>query len=411
MSETLARLQRRLERYEIFIVIAVLLIAVLISWFMIDRLFLDVSSFVEPFSPPDGALAPDNLPAFSAAGEFYSLRYSVPISVISALVGGAIGLLLTYFAMKAAGRQGDVAILEFVEERISALRKLMPKTINAYMAIFQAANRSRTELSRRVIDAMTNAIDNGNYPDTPAGYRDFLEKDRAAAAFRQHFDRLCEALASLSDRLADLREDGFVRAYAERRVRNATAERAPLLYLDKHLPDEIALAEWRIHTDFEALLASLSRWAGQADRADAFNAYVGLPPEETTLEYVGATLARFRLPVKSPVPMQDGEIVAYHFNMGAAALLWALQVFSLEDGDIVDVFQSVFAGRAHALRDYLNELPVYRGATQKWMEGVNLQFENLNRLIYVEIRQGDTRVHAFYDPAVHGAIDPANLDA
>lgn len=153
------------------------------------------------------------------------------VAVLSGLVGGAAVLILTYFGTKAARRQGDVQLLEFVDERTKSVAKVQHGLIQCLKNLNVRANTLDEIIpeNRRALIEALSADDN-------QGIGDIVETQPQFEELRAQTERYAEAAVQLAKLTRQAGADRYSEAFAEQRLRAAGPEENPCLVMQEALP-------------------------------------------------------------------------------------------------------------------------------------------------------------------------------
>lgn len=364
-----ARFVRRLEQYEAKLALGLLIAAAAVSVFWVARLWAEAGAFIEAYGA-GAAFEPtlaEALSAYSAAGDFLNLRFGVSVAVVSGVLGGAIALILTYFAMKAARRQGDIQLLEFVEERTRSLRKLQPLLTGALKSL-----NVPTNLLIEKLDDVRRAAIQVQRESPELSLSEIIENDDRFAEYRALVDAYQVCVDGLAQITVQAGEDHYVEAFAQRRVRNASPAENPFLFLQKTLPlfsragmldDYVEIA-----SDLSDLLERIRYLTKVTKPFEPILAYEACLEKYTTLTFAGALLHHQTVDLSRIEDVREGDIIDVSVNYGAALLIWLVRILHVNNDDIIGLYRDLFASRAGTLAEYLNAVPIYAGATDSWLE-------------------------------------------
>jgi len=351
--------------------------------------------------------------AYNAAAALLNFQYGLPVAAVGAFVGFVASLVAAYFGYLVTSRQGDVQILEFVENRVRP-------SINHHQALTAAIEdllisgaRGR-RLAEDVLEFMRtrgprteHVADKG--PRDVGGLDDeatIRELDRRADEF---LDDLTKAGARFQLALEEILVDIYSSLFCTRQLASTDQTKRPLTYLASKAPK---LAKMRPHSFGETIPELADNIAGLSAATHAnelFYAYDALPSDHNDVDYIGAVLLS---PEVAPPHLHrhgDRYICRFRLNMGAAYILAAAQC--IPDKKIVsDVFQSIFSSRSRVTKEFIKTAIPKREALgfPRTFRSVDESFSNLNRLVIVDVLDGDqtsTSYHPeFYDPTLHGEI-------
>ena len=358
------------------------------------------------------------LAAFSAAGEFFSLVYGLPLALASAAISGVIA----YLASKIAERQGDVEILKFIDAKTQPSILIFRRLVAAIGKVFEAGNDAR-----EVGVLLLGRIDDEGGPDKSPLY-DLLKQSA------KHFHTLEDAQAfvmgvedpdhrgdlattymvlsaiqqtidDLAARFQEVKDDTYASIFARQRFESLRDDERPLAWLRRQLPPGAPLDPRAFAPDMPSLLRNLHNCAAVTSALELPGATLSVPDDNYTVDYLGYVLQPYTLRPKYLVRAGELLIGAYRFNIGAAYILSVAQYVPNKE-TFASVFEQLFMGRSKIAMNLLDLAVVDErdSISPSMLHTLKPCLEDLNRLIMVDIFDGKGFRSAFYNPDLHGPI-------
>lgn len=416
MRTPLQRLLAWFERYELVFMIGIPVTALCASVYLVLRLWGASEGFVAGLdvSIDEAQGFSDIIAAYSAAGDFYNLRFGVSVAVASGVFGSAIALVLTYFATKAARRQGDVQLLEFVDSRIADIRRLQPLLSKALKELNVPTNwfmGNIDEVRMRVIQIRRAA------GSPPPRVSDILLREPDFETYRDQTETFIQRAANLSQVTQDVANNGYVEALMFRRTEAATSETNPFLYMFENFPMSAELTKSGIgyykscSEDPYESLNRLSELSEMTRISEPFFAEDACNDSYSTIYLAGAIIHHSSVEIMDMDDAEEGQVVEVTFNFGAALLIWLFSILRVSNEDIVGLYSDLFKSRADALKRYLESVPVYPGASHSWMARYHNVFSDFSPLISVTYMNNGIPCSVPYDASRFPGLDQAVHDA
>jgi hypothetical protein len=358
------------------------------------------------------------LEAYSAAGSFFSLAYGLPLALASAAISGVIA----YLAAKIAERQGDVEILKFVDAKTQPSTLVYRRLTATVAQVFAAGNEAR-EVGLLLLDR----IDREGGPGTSALY-DLLEQSaepfqrpEGAEAFIQGIQdpdhKACLRLAysaltdihngiyDLSARFEELKDDMYASIFARSRFDGVPDKMRPLAWLRDRVPPNAPIGDQVFKQDMPSLVRNLAGCAAVTRALELPGAALSVPDGNYTVDYLGYVPQPYTLRPKYLVQAGDLLIGAYRFNIGAAYILSITQYVPNKD-TFASIFEHLFMGRSKVAMNFLDLAIVDErdSISPSMLHTLKPCLEDLNRLIMVDIFDGEGFRPVFYNPDLHGPI-------
>lgn len=358
------------------------------------------------------------LDAFSAAGEFFSLVYGLPLALASAAISGVIA----YLASKIAERQGDVEILKFIDAKTQPSILIFRQLVAAIGKVFGAGNEAR-EIGMLLLDRIN---DEGGPERSPlyellkqsadhfhtledaqkfvAAVEDPDHRGDLAIAYRALVD-IQQQIDDLSARFQDVKDDMYASIFARQRFESLRDDERPLAWLRRQIPPGAPLDQRAFAPDMPSLLRNLQNCAAVTSALELPGATLSVPDDNYTVDYLGYVLQPYTL--RPTYLVQAGKLLigAYRFNIGAAYILSVVQYVPNKE-TFASVFEQLFMGRSKIAMNLLDLAIVDErdSISPSMLHTLKPCLDDLNRLIMVDIFDGRGFRSAFYNPDLHGPI-------
>ncbi len=397
---------RWLERHETTLAAVILAIAMAASLILVLILWDRAGGLIRSYVPEDPS-SPDAieaLAAYSAAGDYYDLIFGVSVAMLSGIVGGVAVLVLTYFGTKAARRQGDVQLLEFVDERTKSIANIQLALLESLKNLNAKSNLSLDRI-RSDREALINKFD----ANKDIGLDELIETDPDFEDLKAVTLQYIEAAHEFADLTTRAGSDRYSEAFAEQRSQTDDHTKNPFLYIQNALPryseNRIPYGLTSISRSTSSILEEIQRLAKLTKPKEMILAYEACPDTFRTLLFSGAVLFHHKIDLMAVEEARDDDIIDVSINYGGALLLWAIRLLHVSNADIIKLYQQIFTGRAGTLTNYLSAVPLYPIEEQAWMEDFFEKTSDFNDLIVVYVMRGGVPASEPYDPARHPHLD------
>ena len=405
MQRLRARL-RWLERHETTIAIILLAIAMAGSVILVFILWDRAGDLISEYAPSDpsspGAI--EALGAYSAAGDYYNLIFGGSVAMLSGIVGGAAILVLTYFGTKAARRQGDVQLLEFVDERTRSIAEVQAKLLEGIRNLNGKSNAA-LEGIHEYRDDLINKLGE----DEDRNLDEIIETEPEFEDLKRVTAEYIKAATDLSEVTQKAGSDRYSEAFAEQRAASNASNNNPFHFIKSALPKYSATEVPRIFNtasqNVSEILEQIRRLSDLTTPKEMVLAWEACPDTFRTLHFAGAVLLHHKIELMDVEDARNGDVIDVSVNFGGALLLWAIHLLHVTNDDIIRLYQKIFAGRADTLTHYLSAIPLYPREDQAWMQGLFKNHSSFNELIVVYVMRDGVPASEPYDPSRHANID------
>lgn len=372
--------------------------------------------------------------AVNASATFLSYKFGVPVSAVGVLVGLATTLLAAYVGWVLASRQGDIQILEFVEQRLRVSVKANRTMVRALGDMVKCGEKS-LDLAKRIVDKLI-AQPSTTTGTTSAVYRaqdlkltpvrsDItatpILSDKFFDEFMPEIKKFTEEFPKANSAFRQAFRDIDAELYSTSFFRHgfefcAAAGRPSALRRLAKLAPTIAQAkpEW-FSEKIADIAENLDIFCSMTQPSELIRAVTVLPQDFEAIDFIGAVIFSPGAPPPHPHRYRDKHICGYRLNIGAAFLVALYQV--IPDQDVQQqMFKKIFGGRSEVTTNLISAIFPQKSelAPAAITSTLDRAAGNLNRLLIVDVLNGDHTSHSFhcefYDPQAHGPIPSDAFD-